>query len=78
MGIQKRRKKNANNTRGGIVKAKRHTRDVDQVTATCCFAILRFFHQIHDDLKAPEKFSTMPVDEDLPGRGQHYCVSCAK
>lgn len=31
MGIQKRRKKNANNTRGGIVKAKRHTRDIDQV-----------------------------------------------
>ncbi|KAF4692687.1 hypothetical protein FOZ60_012801 [Perkinsus olseni] len=63
MAIQKRRKKNANNTRGGIVKAKRHTRDIDQ---------------IHDDLKAPEKFSNMPVDEDLPGRGQHYCVSCAK
>ncbi|KAF4669182.1 hypothetical protein FOL47_002663 [Perkinsus chesapeaki] len=63
MAIQKKRKKNANNTRGGIVKAKRHTRDIDQ---------------IHDDLKAPEKFSNMPVDEDLPGRGQHYCVACAK
>merc|ERR1712098_288214 len=41
---------------------KRRTRDIDQV---------------HNDLKEIQKFKVMPVDEDLPGEGQFYCVSCA-
>ena len=34
--------------------------------------------QIHEDLK-PEnrkKFEKMVRDEDKPGEGQHYCISC--
>lgn len=36
--------------------------------------------QIYDDLQPNNayKFETMPVDEDLPGLGQHYCVHCVR
>ncbi|KRX11069.1 WD40-repeat-containing domain [Pseudocohnilembus persalinus] len=36
--------------------------------------------QIYEDLKPEnqEKFQNMPVDEELPGLGQHYCIPCAK
>ena len=45
------------------LKTKLRTRDIDQV---------------HDDLKNPERFMNLPTDEDLPGEGQNYCVSCAR
>ncbi|KAJ2498521.1 hypothetical protein GGH96_004245 [Coemansia sp. RSA 1972] len=46
-------------------KTKRRTKDLDQ---------------IQDDLKPENKtrLVSMPLDEDLPGLGQHYCVECAK
>ncbi|KAI9207932.1 uncharacterized protein BJ171DRAFT_492109 [Polychytrium aggregatum] len=34
--------------------------------------------QIQDDLETPEKFENQPVDVDLPGLGQHYCIECSK
>lgn len=40
----------------------------------------RFQDQIYEDLQ-PEKTAKLlnqPIDEDLPGLGQFYCVSCAK
>ncbi|KAJ2348215.1 hypothetical protein IWW50_005166, partial [Coemansia erecta] len=45
-------------------KTKRRTKDMDQ---------------IQDDLKPENKsrLLSMPLDEDLPGLGQHYCVECA-
>lgn len=37
--------------------------------------------EIHDDLK-PQKYRKLtkdaPLDEDLPGQGQFYCVECAR
>lgn len=39
---------------------------------------LRDHDQIHDDLQNNEKFDNMEVDEDKPGSGQYYCVSCAR
>ncbi|EPZ33573.1 hypothetical protein ROZALSC1DRAFT_28224 [Rozella allomycis CSF55] len=35
------------------------------------------FHQIHQDLENREAFMNVPIDADLPGSGQHYCVECA-
>ena len=40
----------------------------------------KFQDQVHDDIQ-PEnekKFTNMPVDEDLPGLGQYYCICCGK
>uniref|UniRef100_A0A0G4F1V9 C2H2-type domain-containing protein n=1 Tax=Chromera velia CCMP2878 TaxID=1169474 RepID=A0A0G4F1V9_9ALVE len=31
--------------------------------------------QIHEEMKNPPK---LVVDEDLPGRGMHYCIPCAR
>mmetsp|Transcript_35121 Transcript_35121/g.76891 ORF Transcript_35121/g.76891 Transcript_35121/m.76891 type:complete len:108 (-) Transcript_35121:130-453(-) len=42
---------------------KNRTRDIDQ---------------IHEDLKKPESFTKLPINEDLPGDGQFYCISCAR
>jgi len=47
------------------LKVKRHTRDIDQV-----------FEDIQPG--KVEKYDEMEIDEDLPGLGQHYCVTCAK
>ncbi|KAJ2455988.1 hypothetical protein EV183_000331 [Coemansia sp. RSA 2336] len=46
-------------------KLKRRTKDLDQ---------------IQEDLRPENKsrLLSLPVDEDLPGLGQHYCVECAK
>ncbi|EPY52454.1 zinc finger protein [Schizosaccharomyces cryophilus OY26] len=38
----------------------------------------RDLDQIHQDLIEPEKHETRPLDPDLPGLGQHYCVECAR
>ncbi|KAJ2781896.1 hypothetical protein H4R18_002602 [Coemansia javaensis] len=45
-------------------KTKRRTKDLDQV---------------QEDLRPGnrERLLAMPVDEDLPGLGQHYCIECA-
>lgn len=47
-------------------KTKRRTRDLDLV---------------HNDLATPElirRLKNQPLDENLPGLGQYYCVHCAK
>ena len=47
------------------MKTKHYKRDIDQ---------------IHHDLK-PEnqiKLLNQPIDEDLPGFGQFYCINCAR
>ncbi|WBW73330.1 zinc finger ribosome biogenesis protein Bud20 [Schizosaccharomyces osmophilus] len=38
----------------------------------------RDLDQIHQDLVEPEKHEKKPLDPDLPGLGQHYCVECAR
>lgn len=46
-------------------RTKRRTRDIDQIV---------------EDLEIPEKrikLETQPVDLDLPGGGQFYCIHCA-
>jgi bud site selection protein 20 len=48
-----------------IRKTKRRTKDMDEIIT---------------DLK-PEnilKLQSQPIDEDLPGLGQHYCVFCGR
>ena len=62
MGCKQSRKKK-NPNNTKVIKTKRRTRDIDQV---------------HEDLKNPEKFESLPHDEDLPGEGQFYCVPCAR
>lgn len=49
---------------GKQLKTKRRTKDVDQ---------------IHEDMggKNQTKLLNQPVDNDLPGDGQHYCLHCA-
>lgn len=39
---------------------------------------LRDHDQIHGDLKAPQNFEKLEVDETKPGAGQYYCISCAR
>jgi bud site selection protein 20 len=39
---------------------------------------LRDHDQIHDDLKNPQKYGVMEIDEAKPGSGQHYCIGCAR
>lgn len=62
MGCKQSRKKKNPNNTKHL-KTKRRTRDIDQV---------------HEDLKNPERFMNLPTDEDLPGEGMHYCISCAR
>jgi bud site selection protein 20 len=63
---QKRKKKTAMDK--GVhkeVKMKHYAKDIDQV---------------HIDLipRNKEKLQKQPLDEDLPGQGQFYCVECAR
>lgn len=44
-------------------RTKRRTKDMDQ---------------IHADLKQSAKLKNQPVDYELPGAGQFYCVECAR
>lgn len=67
MGKPQRRKKRTtmNKDTHRTLKLKYYTKDIDQ---------------IHDDL-VPEKaaeLSNQPLDEDLPGLGQFYCIPCAR
>lgn len=67
MGLSKGSKKKCTGIQkhaGKRMKAKRHFRDIDE---------------IHDDMK-PEKISKLlnqPIDHDLPGDGQNYCLHCS-
>ncbi|KAJ2615104.1 hypothetical protein H4S08_001389 [Coemansia sp. RSA 1365] len=46
-------------------KIKRRTKDLDQIQ--------------HDLLPGnKERMLSIPLDEDLPGLGQHYCIECAR
>lgn len=47
-------------------KTKRRTKNIDQV-----FTDLSSTESIN-------KYKNQPLNEDLPGMGQHYCVECAK
>lgn len=44
--------------------------------------LARSVDQIHEDLSDPMKAEQLrtnqPIDFDLPGLGQHYCVECAR
>jgi len=47
-------------------RTRARTKDLDQI-------------QLHDlDPKVRAKLEAQPVDYDLPGLAQHYCVECAK
>nr|XP_039264624.1 zinc finger protein 593-like [Styela clava] len=50
---------------GKRLKTKRRTKDVDQ---------------IHEDMKPgnKNKLLNQPIDTDLPGEGQNYCLHCAR
>eukprot|EP00933_Yihiella_yeosuensis_P082517 TRINITY_DN96424_c0_g1_i1.p1 TRINITY_DN96424_c0_g1~~TRINITY_DN96424_c0_g1_i1.p1 ORF type:complete len:112 (-),score=31.91 TRINITY_DN96424_c0_g1_i1:50-385(-) len=52
-------------TKSSVIAKKRRSKDIDQV---------------HDDLKVPQKFAPgeLPMDEDLPGMGQYYCICCTR
>eukprot|EP00397_Hematodinium_sp_SG-2012_P058652 GEMP01074431.1.p1 GENE.GEMP01074431.1~~GEMP01074431.1.p1 ORF type:complete len:148 (+),score=18.04 GEMP01074431.1:55-444(+) len=64
MAIQSIKKKKQNSKgKASVIANKRRTKDHDQK---------------HDDLKNKHKFEKMPINEDLPGEGQHYCISCAR
>ena len=54
----------SHNNYGKRLKTKRSTKDVDQ---------------IHEDMapKNKEKLLNQPINDDLPGRGQNYCLHCA-
>ena len=38
----------------------------------------RDIDQIQDDMKDPSRVAITELDDDLPGMGQHYCLTCAK
>lgn len=45
-------------------------------------SLARAVDQIHEDLADPMRAEALrtdqPIDFDLPGMGQHYCVECAR
>jgi len=43
-------------------RTRRRTKDIDQ---------------IHEDMKPANAERLLQEDPDLPGSGQHYCISCA-
>ncbi|EEB06238.1 zinc finger protein [Schizosaccharomyces japonicus yFS275] len=63
MGRVGRKRKHHNNGNHALFRTREYGRDLDQ---------------IQDDLKEPEKFQSLPLDPDLPGLGQHYCIECAR
>ncbi|XP_065912604.1 zinc finger protein 593-like isoform X2 [Dysidea avara] len=44
-------------------RTRRRTKDIDQ---------------IHEDMKPANAEKLLQDDPDLPGSGQHYCISCAR
>lgn len=65
MGNPQKRKKRtaANKLRHKQAKGKHYERALDQ---------------IHTDLLAPGTLLSQPLDEDLPGLGQFYCLECSR
>ena len=39
---------------------------------------LRDHDQIHNDLQNPQEFEKLEINEEKPGSGQFYCLSCAR
>ncbi|CAG9332182.1 unnamed protein product [Blepharisma stoltei] len=63
---QRRKKKTAGDkSKHRAIKQKHYDKDIDQV---------------HHDLKpeVAQKLISQPLDEDLPGQGQFYCIECAR
>ncbi|KAJ3180146.1 Bud site selection protein 20 [Gaertneriomyces sp. JEL0708] len=63
-------------TRYRRTKTHKGIRDVKRAKRTR--ARTKDLDQIHDDMAQPEKFTSQPIDADLPGLGQHYCLQCAR
>lgn len=67
MGKPQKRKKKTQMDKGvhKALKLKHYVKDIDQV---------------HVDLKPDNKvkLEKQPLDEDLPGQGQFYCVECSR
>lgn len=65
--VQARKKQHRSNEKAVFKKTKRRTRDLDQVW---------------DDTRPEQAEKTMQektvLDEDLPGLGQYYCITCAR
>lgn len=65
MGRYRRKKMHVNDkSQKKKYRTKRRTKDLDQ---------------IQNDMMPPnaKKLTHQPVDPDLPGEGQHYCLHCA-
>ncbi len=50
--------------KGKILKTKRKTKDLDEVQANMAAETAR-------------QLLNQPIDYDVPGAGQHYCLYCA-
>ncbi len=50
--------------KGKILKTKRKTKDLDEV-------------QTHMAAETARQLLNQPIDYDVPGAGQHYCLYCA-
>ena len=59
----------------GTVRARRRNRVRDVKRSSKTKARTKDLDQIHSDLSQNPQF---PLDPDLPGLGQHYCVHCAR
>merc|ERR1712063_10224 len=62
---QARSRKHVSHGKRKEIKTKRRVKDIDQVAVD----------MLPDNLT---KLESQPVDPDLPGLGQFYCVSCAR
>ena len=49
-----------------------------QFVLGCGVEYRRDIDQIQDDVADPSKAPKFDLDDDLPGLGQHYCLTCAK
>lgn len=67
MGRQARHKKHRGNGEAKVKKTKRRTKDIDQI-----------FDEIQPNNIEKVKKEKTQLDEDLPGLGQYYCISCAR
>lgn len=63
---------------GGVQRRKSNTKNKKMHRGLKTKHYLRDHDQINEDLKNPEKFKTLEVDEERPGSGQFYCISCSR
>ncbi|KAJ3334335.1 hypothetical protein HDU76_000028 [Blyttiomyces sp. JEL0837] len=61
-----------------VARKRMHHRVRDVKRSSRTRARTKDLDQIHEDLKAPEKLLNQPIDPDLPGLGQFYCVECSR